>query len=170
VQSRPDIPSIWLVKIGTNLSKKEILDLESAGFQLPQRAVISPRRLFRMDELPFDLASFPTPTSANEFPKTRSGNSIRRYNNAPSTKQTNNCASSFTLKGQIRKVTMIPHPGYGCIVILDSGAPPKVQQYLITIGTFPKCSCEYFKDMASKSLGKRGGGQVASICILSLLS
>jgi hypothetical protein len=32
VQSRPDIPSIWPVKIGTNLSKKEILDFESAGF------------------------------------------------------------------------------------------------------------------------------------------
>jgi hypothetical protein len=29
VQSRPDIPSIWLVKIGTNLSTKEILDLET---------------------------------------------------------------------------------------------------------------------------------------------
>jgi hypothetical protein len=86
VQLRPDIPSIWPVKIGTNLSKKEILDLESVGFQLPQRAVISPRRLVGMDELPFNLASFPTPVSANEFPKTRSGNSIRRYYNAPSMK------------------------------------------------------------------------------------
>jgi hypothetical protein len=71
------------VKIGTNLSKKEILDLESVGFQLPQRVVISPRRLFGMDELPFDLASFPTPASADEIPKTRSGKSIRRNNNAP---------------------------------------------------------------------------------------
>jgi hypothetical protein len=43
VQSRPDIPSIWPMKIGTNLSKKEILDFESAGFQLSQRAVISLR-------------------------------------------------------------------------------------------------------------------------------
>jgi hypothetical protein len=32
VQSRPDIPSIWPVKIGTNLFKKEILDFESVGF------------------------------------------------------------------------------------------------------------------------------------------
>jgi hypothetical protein len=98
VQSRPDIPSIWLVKIGTNLSKKEILDLENTSFQLPQRVVISPRRLFGMDELPFDLTSFPTPASPNEFPKSRSGKSIRRNNNAPSTKQANNCASSLTLK------------------------------------------------------------------------
>jgi hypothetical protein len=35
VQSRPDIPNIWPVKIRTNLSKKEILDFESVGFQLP---------------------------------------------------------------------------------------------------------------------------------------
>jgi hypothetical protein len=137
VQSRPDIPSIWPVKIGTNLSKKEILDFESAGFQLPQRSAISPRRLFGTEELPFNLASFSTPTSADDYPKTRSGKSICRNNNAPSTKQANNYASALTLKGQIRKVTMIPHPGYGCIVTLDSGTPPKVQQYLITIGTFP---------------------------------
>jgi hypothetical protein len=157
IQLRPDIPSIWPVKIGTNLSTKEILHLESAGFQLPQRAVICPRRLFEMEELPFNLASFPTPTSPDEFPKTRSSKSIRRNNNAPTMKQANNCASSLTLKGQIRKVTMIPHPRYGYIVTLDSGAPLKVQQYLITIGTFPECSCKYFKDMATKSLGKRGG-------------
>jgi hypothetical protein len=157
VESRPDIPSIWPVKIKTNLSTKEILDLESPGFQLPQHAVIFPRRLFGMEELPFNLASFPTPASADDCPKTRSGKSIHRYNNAPTTKQANNCASFLTLKGQIRKVTMIPHPGYGYIVILDSGAPPKIQQYLITIGTYLECSCKYFKDMATKSLGKRGG-------------
>jgi hypothetical protein len=127
VQSRLDIPSIWPVKIGTNLSKKEILDFESAGFQLPQRAVISPRRLFGTEELPFNLASFPTPASVDDYPKTRSGKSIYRNNNAPSTKQANNFASALTLKGQIRKVTMIPHPRYACIVTLDSGAPPKVQ-------------------------------------------
>ena len=51
---------------------------------------------------------------------------------------------------------MIPHPGYGCIVTLDSGAPPNVAQYLITIGTFPECSCVFFKDMVTKSLGKHG--------------
>jgi hypothetical protein len=32
VQSRSDIPSIWPMKIETNLSKKEILDLENAEF------------------------------------------------------------------------------------------------------------------------------------------
>ena len=59
VQSRPDIASIWPVKIGTNLSKKEILQLESVGFQLPQLAIISLRRLFGMEELPFNLCFIP---------------------------------------------------------------------------------------------------------------
>jgi hypothetical protein len=144
------------VKIGTNLSRKEILDLERAGFQLPQRAVISPRRLFKMEELPFDLSSYPIPAPPNEYPKIRSGKNIRRIKNVPTTKQANNCASSLTLKGQLRKVTMIPHPGFECIISLDSGVPPKVQQYLITIGSFLDCSCKYFKDKATKSLGKRG--------------
>jgi hypothetical protein len=145
------------MKIGTNLSKKEILGFKKTGFQLPQRAVISPRRLFGTEELPFNLASFPTPASVDDCPKTRSGKSIRRNSNAPSTKHANNYASALTLNGQIRKVRMVPHPGYGCIVTLDSGAPPKVKQYLITIGTFPECSCAFFKDMATKSLGRRGG-------------
>jgi hypothetical protein len=51
---------------------------------------------------------------------------------------------------------MILHPGFGCIIILDFGVPSKVQQYMITIGSLPECSCEYFKDMVAKSLGKRG--------------
>jgi hypothetical protein len=110
-----------------------------------------------MEELPSDLSSYPIPASPEEHPKIRSGKKIRRIKNVPTTKQANNYASSLILKGQIRKVMMIPHPGFGCIIILDSGAPPKVQQYLITIGSFPDCSCEYFKDMATKSLGKRGG-------------
>jgi hypothetical protein len=157
VKSKLDVPNVWPVKIGTNLSKKEILDLERAGFQLPQRAVISPRRLFGMEGLPSDLSSYPIPMSLVEHPKIRLGKKIRRIKNAPTTKQANNYASSLILKDQIRKVTMIPHPGFGCIITLDSRTPPKVKQYLITIGTFPNCSCEYFKDMATKSLGKRGG-------------
>ena len=109
-----------------------------------------------MEELSFSLASFPRPAYVDDFPKTRSGKSIRRNNNAPNIQQANNYAFSLTLNGQICKVTMIPHPGYGCIVTLDSGTPPKVQQYLITIGTFPECSCQNFKEMATKSLGKHG--------------
>jgi hypothetical protein len=127
VKSRPDVPNVWPMKIGTNLSRKEILDLEYAGFQLSQRVVISPRRFFGMEELPSDLSSYLILTSPDDHPKIKSGKNIRRNKNGPTTKQANNCVSSLILKGQLRKVTMIPHPGFGCIITLDSGTPPKVQ-------------------------------------------
>jgi hypothetical protein len=69
------------MKFGTNLTKKEILALENAGFHLPQRAVISPRRLFGGDIL--------------VDPKARSGKNIRRNKKAPTTKHANNCASDY---------------------------------------------------------------------------
>jgi hypothetical protein len=156
VQSRPNVLSIWPVKIGTNFSKKEILDLENVGFQLPQHAIISLWRLFRMEELPFDLSLYSTPASLDDHPKTLSCKNIGKNKNVPTTKYTNNCPSSRTMKGHLRQVTMIPHPRLGYIITLDFGIPPKVQQYMITIGPVSKCSCQYFKDMATKALGKRG--------------
>jgi hypothetical protein len=74
------------VKIGTNLSRKEILDLENVGFQLPQRAIISTWRLFRLEDFPFHLSAYPTPTSPDNHPKTRSGKIRRRNKNVPTTK------------------------------------------------------------------------------------
>jgi hypothetical protein len=62
VKSRPDVPKVWPVKIGTNLLRK-VLNLEQASFQLSQHAFISPRRLFGMEELPSDLSSYPIPAS-----------------------------------------------------------------------------------------------------------
>ncbi|MGH2414804.1 MAG: hypothetical protein ACRDEA_14165, partial [Microcystaceae cyanobacterium] len=47
VVSKPAIPEVWPVKIGTNLIEKEILDLENAGFRLAPRLELSPRKLFR---------------------------------------------------------------------------------------------------------------------------
>jgi hypothetical protein len=86
------------VKIGSNLSRKEILDLENVGFQLPQRAIISPQRLFGMEELSIYLSSCPTPASPDKYPKAMSDKIIHRNNNAPTTKYANNCGSSLTLK------------------------------------------------------------------------
>jgi hypothetical protein len=103
VKSRPKVPNVWPMKIGTNLSRKEILDLEHVGFQLSQRAVISPRRLFGMEELPSDLTSYPIPASPDKHPKIKSEKNIRRNKNVPTTKQANNYASSLTLKGHLRK-------------------------------------------------------------------
>jgi hypothetical protein len=53
-------------------------------------------------------------------------------------------------------MTLILHLGFGCIIILDSRVIPKVQQYMITIGSFTECSYYYFKDMATKALDRHG--------------
>ena len=37
----PTIPTIWPMKIGTNLTHSEIVALKNAGFQLPQRERIT---------------------------------------------------------------------------------------------------------------------------------
>jgi hypothetical protein len=109
-----------------------------------------------MEELPFDFSSYTTPMFPIDHLKTRSGKIIQKNKKAPTIKHANNCGSSLTLKGHLHQVMMIPHPGFGCIITLHSGVPLKVQQYMITIGSFLDYSCQYFKKMATKALGKRG--------------
>jgi hypothetical protein len=101
VKSRPDVPNVWPMKIGTNLLRKEILDRENASFQLLQRVVISPRRLFGMEELLFYLSSYPIPTSLDDHPKTKSSKNIQRNKNVPTTKHTKIYESSLTLMGHL---------------------------------------------------------------------
>ena len=156
VMSKPDVPEIWPVKVGTSLTPKEILDLQNAGFRLPQRVEISPRRLFGDHAVPKDISEVPAPKYSSDYPSIRSGKKIRRNPKSPTTKQANNCASSLTLRAVISQVTIVPHPGFGCIITLHSGIQPSIQQYVVTVGAFPECTCPYFKEMCARALGKRG--------------
>jgi hypothetical protein len=168
VVSVPNVPEVWPVKLGTNLTCKEILALENAGFRLPQRKEMTPSRIFQDHPLPLDLASYTTPAYPDEFPTRRSGKLIRRNKKAPSTKHANNCASALSLKAKVHKLCMLPAPALGCIVSLDSGMPPKVQQYYLTISQMPACTCPNFKEMATKAIGKGVNGPTASICTICL--
>ena len=80
-----------------------------------------------MEELSFDLSSYSTLASPDDYPKTKSYKIIRRNNNAPTTKHANNYTSSLTLKDHLHKVIMIPHLGFGYIITFDSKVPPKAQ-------------------------------------------
>ena len=151
-----EIPATWPVKRGTNLSKQEILALEATGFQLPQRQPISPWRLFGEHSGMHLLSSYPVPDDADEHPKIRDGKRVLRNSKAPTTMQANNSASALTLIARIERVTMVPHPGFGCIVSLISGKEPRVQKYTLSISSFPTCTCPYFEEMILKSLGGRG--------------
>jgi len=102
------------------------------------------------------VSAYCIPCLPNEHPKMWLGKTIHQKPKAPTIKHANNCASTITLKVCICQVTMVPHPGFGCIVCLDFGLEPTIEQYMLTISSFPKCSCPYFKEMATKSLGKQG--------------
>ena len=144
------------MKRGTNLSKQEILALEAAGFQLPQRQAISPQRLFGEHNGMHLLSSYPVPNNADEHPKVRGGKRIHPNPKAPTTTQANNSASARTLTARIERVTMVPHLGFGCIVSLILEKEPRVQKYMLSISSFPTCTCPYFEEMILKYLGGRG--------------
>jgi hypothetical protein len=144
------------VKIGTNFIKQEIPAFENAGFQLPQHVIMSPRRFFGGEEALLNLLSHPTLAFLDDHPNMRLDKNIRRYKKAPSTEHANNCIFVPTLEGSLQQITLILRPGFGCIITLDLGTLPKIQQYMITIGSFPNCSSSYFKEMETKALGKRG--------------
>ncbi len=169
VVSVPPIPEVWPVKLGTNLTCKEILSSENAGFRLPLRKKMTPSQLFQDHLLPLDLASYTTPEFPDEFPTRRSRKLIRRNNKAPSTKHANNCASALSLNAKVHKLCMLPAPAFGYIVTLDSGTPPKVQQYYLTILHMPACTCPNFKEMATKAIGKGVNGPTISICTICLM-
>jgi hypothetical protein len=147
IKSRSNIPNISLVKIGPNLTIKETLALENASFQLPQRTIMFPRRLFG-GKVPFDMALYPTLACLDDHPNTRSGKNIQRNKKAHTT---NHCIEGSPLTGQNDTSSGIWMHRY-----LGFGKPTQDSPYMITIGFFPNFSCPYFKEMVTKALSKRG--------------
>ena len=62
-QNKPPIPPVWPVKVGTNLTRQEIFNLENAGFQLPPKERITPTRLFTNSAPPLDMSQIRIPDS-----------------------------------------------------------------------------------------------------------
>jgi hypothetical protein len=149
----PEIPVVWPVKIGTNLTRQEVLSLEEAGFQLQQRGALSPRRQFQAAcNWPLPRSHFKAPADPNAHPTLRGGHSIRRNSDAPTVEHRNKWESAALMDHcGITGVTTIPYPGYGCVVTLNTGND---KLYRVTIGCFPECSCPDFIKMLSETLGK----------------
>jgi hypothetical protein len=153
-QEMPPIPAVWPVKLGTNLNITEIRALEAAGFQLPEKRPVSPRRLFSSAPPPANLSSLPVPADADRYPGKRDGKMVKRTATRPNPPQRLSMGSSDTLRARLRSVTMIPHPGHGCIIGLDSGIPPNVTHYQITISSNSGCSCPAFRKTMTKFRGR----------------
>ena len=149
-QERPPIPPVWSVKIGTNLTRPEILKLKNAGFQLPRKESITPTRLFNTSAFPLDLSGVDVPANPDFYPSSRQSKATRRSATAPSIKQIQMVASARTMDEIILKVTMIPRLGFGCVLTLQS-KPARTQSiYQFTVSSLPECNCPAFKDMISK--------------------
>jgi hypothetical protein len=86
----PQVPDVWPVLSGTNLTRQEILLLQDAGFKLQERPSMSPRRLFILSNL-FEAPVFNHlgPSNSNIHPTTQNSKSIRRNVNAPTAEHRN---------------------------------------------------------------------------------
>ena len=62
---RSPIPTIWPIKIGTNLTRSEIKALENTSFQLLQRERVTPSRLFGNSTLSVDFSTLQVPKNPN---------------------------------------------------------------------------------------------------------
>ena len=59
-------------------------------------------------------------------------------------------APAQAMDGTILKVTMIPRPGFGCMIMLQSQPAPTQSIYQLTKNSLPECNCSAFKDIISK--------------------
>ena len=150
----PAIPRTWPVKLGTNLSQKEVFALEDAGFQLQQRGAMSPRRMFVSSvDMPICREQFLVPSNPDSHKTVRGNSTIHRNGDAPTPEHRNQWKSASHMSTcQVTNITAIPYPGYGVVIALDSS---KGKVYYISITDFPSCTCLSFVKMMSGALGKR---------------
>jgi hypothetical protein len=153
----PQVPDVWPVLSGTNLTYQETLLLQDAGFTLQERPIISPRRMFTLSSR-FEAPVFDHPGPANPdiYPTTRNSKCIRRNTNAPTAAHRNKWESAPNIKGTVLGVIVLPFPGLGAIISLESGVDLNKKVYRITISHFPECTCPNFQNMIVASIGKRG--------------
>jgi hypothetical protein len=97
----------------------------------------------------------PSPPNPDIHSTTRNNKSIRRNVNAPMVKHRNKWESARNIKGTVLGVTVLPFPGLGAIISLESEVEHDKKVYQITISHFPECTCPDFLNMAVASIGKR---------------
>ena len=153
----PQVPNVWPILSGTNLTRQETLLLQDAGFTLQERPTMSPRRIFTLSNC-FEAPVFDNLGSANLdiYPTTRNSKCIRWNANAPTTEHHNKWESVHNIKRTVLSAIVLPFPGLGAIISLESRVDPNKKVYRITINHFPECTCPNFQNMIVASIGKQG--------------
>jgi hypothetical protein len=131
--------------------------LQDVDFKLHERLSMSPRHMFTLSNL-FETPVFDHPGLANLniYPTTQNSKSIQRNTNAPTVEHRNKWESARNIKGTVLGVTVLPFPGLGAIILLESEVEPNKKVYQITISLFPEYTCPDFLNMAVAAIGKRG--------------
>ena len=75
----PAIPMVWPVKIGTNLTWREVLSLEEVRFQLEQRGALSPCcQVQSQSNMPLPQSHFKAPIDLDAHPMIRNNHHIKK--------------------------------------------------------------------------------------------
>jgi hypothetical protein len=98
--------------------------------------------------------AIPVYAEADRYPGKGDGKMVKRIATRPNPAQRLSLASSDAFQTGLRSITMIPHQGHGCIIGLDSGVPPAITQYQVTISSFVGCTCLTFKKTMTKFRGR----------------
>ena len=118
-----EVPEVWPILSGTNLNQEETLLLQHARFCLQERPLLSPCQLFNMSKV-FSPILYDHPLSKNSdvHPTLRNNKAIPRIANASTAEQRNKWESAGNITGQILGVTLLPFPGLGAIVELETSS------------------------------------------------
>ena len=91
----PIVFNTWPMKMGTNLSREEVLALDEAGFQLQQREALSPGyRLSTIPTIPIPCFYFCMLLNPNAHPPFKFGKTMRRIPTTPTADHKNKWEST----------------------------------------------------------------------------
>ncbi len=150
---KPLVPSMWPVRIGTDLTQFEVTTLEELGFVLCEACKCAPRTLFANES-----TTPPNwPADPEAWPKIRNNKLIKRTITFKlSTQQTNRWEAGWTLEAVVLPPIEVPPLTYGQIYIISFNPPLSTKQFEVTIGNFHNCTCVDFITMMVGSLGGQG--------------
>jgi hypothetical protein len=117
---------------------------------------MSPQRMFTLPNF-FEAPIFDHlgPPNLDIYPTTGNNKSIRQNAYALMFEHCNKWKSTCNIKGMVLGVIVLPFPGLGAIILLESRVESNKKVYRIIIGHFFWCTCSDFMNMVVASIGKR---------------
>jgi len=85
---------------------------------------------------------------ANVYPSVQNNQIVYQIANAPTINQGNKWKNADNIKGQLLGIILLPFPGQGAIVLLETGDDNNQTVYQITVDMYSLCTCSDFTNMA----------------------